>query len=76
MVAGLSDGADGGGAQPGDAELASALSSRIGAQAVEGLDINAVSRFASVLRSPPVFNYQTVYGVIMIPDKQVIIPIN
>ena len=70
----------------GSAELAAALSSKMGAaadggdsgtqQGGEGLDMNAVARFASVLRTAPVFNYQTVYGVIMVPAKQVIIPIN
>ncbi len=46
-----------------------------GAAAPEGLDLDALSRFARVLQAPPVYNYQTVYGVIMVPSKQCIVPV-
>jgi hypothetical protein len=44
--------------------------------AVGGVHDETVSRLARVIRAPPVLNYQTVYGVIMIPSEQLIVPIS
>ena len=59
-----------------DGSAASDIAALLGSTPVEGLDLEAIAQFSSVLRKEPVFNYQTVYGVIMIPSKQIIIPIN
>lgn len=52
-----------------------AISALIGSMA-DDVDLEACARFAKVLRTKPVLNYQTVYGVLMLPSKQIIIPIN
>ncbi len=68
---------------PGDAEvgkeatrLASAVVTVNATSVGDPVDLDAVSQFTKVLRTPPVCNYQTVYGVIMVPSKQLIIPVN
>ncbi|GAX84142.1 hypothetical protein CEUSTIGMA_g11565.t1 [Chlamydomonas eustigma] len=59
-------------------EEAAALSDSVkacGLELAEGMDTDAIARFVGVLKTPPVYNRQTVYGVIMIPEKQQLIPI-
>jgi hypothetical protein len=62
-------------APPFPSDGVSDIAALVGSKAGE-VDLEALAQFAKVLRTKPVFNYQTVYGVVMIPSKQIIVPIN
>jgi hypothetical protein len=59
-----------------EAEVLADSVKNCGLELAEGLDFDVIARFARVLKTQPVCNRQTIYGVIMIPEKQQLIAVN